>query len=969
MIELKQNKEYHGFYLNRVSDIADIAGVGYMLTHKKSGAVLFYIESDDKNKVFSIAFKTPPTDDCGTAHIIEHSVLCGSRKYQAKDPFNELAKGSLNTFLNAMTYADKTVYPIASCNEEDFHHLMDVYLDAVFYPNIYQKKEIFQQEGWRYELDERKLDISGIVYNEMKGAFSDPESILGGHISKSIFGDTTYGFESGGTPEAIPNLTYEEFLDFHKEHYHPANAIINLYGQMDVERALAHLDSYLRNFDTREKLPPIEASAYMPKQEIIYKTYPAEEEGASYGNDGYFAYTFKVGNCTDLKKTLAIQLLSTILLETNASLLKLALQEARISDEVEGWFDTSTYEMVFSIVAKKTKSEDIDRFIEIIHAGLQKTFDEGFDEALFKSCIHRFEFLLREGDYGSMPKGLIYCLKSLKALLHGEEPFSILSPFSKLESLKTDMNYWKNLVSEVFINNTAKSIIVFTPEEGKGVKEQQALASYLEEKRLHLSEDEKEILRKEADSLHVFQEADESLEVLAQIPILELNQVEKKRDYPKFENLSFEGIPYLSVPLESNGISYMKLQFRLEILPEELLPYAGLLADILGKLDTESYVFSQLPIEIQNLFGGLSFRNHAYTKSAIEFKSVFQISAKMLASDFEKGLHFLHEILFKTDFAMKDNLRKIIRTARINGESYFLNNPHGEAVRHSMSYLSAGTAVSENVKGITYFHFLKEIEETFDKNSVEIISKLQKTMDLLFQKNNLFFAVGGGESELISAIQHLKTFIRRLPERESSIRKYLFTAEEKQIAFSGNGTVQYNVLSANYFDFDFQYQGQLQVLKTIINLEYLWSKIRVKGGAYGAGSNFKRDGLCYFYSYRDPHLEKTYETYRALGEELLNFSASKREMTKYILGTMSRLDQPKTNTDIFAEAIELYHNDISETAMNLEREEILLTTVSDIRNFAELFFRIGDTNNICTIGNEQRVQASATLFEKIKKLI
>ena len=472
MTELKLNEQYYGFTLEEIEEISDIHSTAYLFFHKQSGARLLYLKNCDNNKVFNVAFKTPPSDDCGTPHILEHSVLCGSRKYEAKDPFNELAKGSLNTFLNAMTYADKTMYPVASCNEKDFHNLMDVYLDAVFFPKIYEKKEIFQQEGWRYLFKEDKLDITGVVYNEMKGALADPESQLSGVISRAIFGKTTYGFESGGDPKAIPELTYEDFIDFHKSYYHPSNAYFYLYGDLEPLACLQHIhEDYLAHFTASDTLPVIKETDCLEKGMILRDSYAISEEDEESGT--YLAYTLKVGKCTDPERIMALQILSYVLLESNASPLKNALMEADVCDETEGWFDSSIYEMVFSIIGKNADPEKMNTFMEIINQECKRLVSEGLPEDLLQSALRKYDFLLREEDYGSTPKGLIYCTRLMKRWLHGENPYDGLRMLKTMETLKKGSRerYFESLLESVFLQNDEKCYVVFTPEKGKKRKE------------------------------------------------------------------------------------------------------------------------------------------------------------------------------------------------------------------------------------------------------------------------------------------------------------------------------------------------------------------------------------------------------------------------------------------------------------------------------------------------------------------
>ncbi|MEE0700635.1 MAG: insulinase family protein, partial [Anaerotignum sp.] len=555
MKSLEINQIYYGFQLKKCEKLGDISATGYLFTHIKSGARLCYLATEDDNKVFSVSFKTPPDNDCGTPHILEHSVLCGSRKYQAKDPFNELAKGSLNTFLNAMTYADKTMYPIASCNEKDFHNMMDVYLDAVFYPNIYTKKGIFLQEGWRYADGGNSPEITGVVFNEMKGALSDPESRLAGVIARSMFGNTTYGMESGGDPDAIADLTYEAFLDFHRKYYHPSNAYFYLYGDMDVFSCLEHIDTaYLSNFNVSNDLPIITETNVPNAIEWISDTYPAEENE----NDlekGYFAYNIKVGKCTDPKRILAMQLVGYLLLETNASPLKNALRDADVCEEAEGYFDSSTYEMIYSIIAKKGKKQNAEKFKNIVEDVLKDLSIHDFDPELLQGGIKKLEFLLREEDYGSRPKGLIYNTRLMKSWLHGKDPFESLHQIEIFEELKEEIKngYLKQFIQEVLLENQEKTWIVFMPEEGKQQKDDAAFTEKISARIAAMTPAEKQQLAEDKKALSDFQDAEDTPEILAQIPLLQREDISPEPQRISFTEKEQDGIPFIHLPLQAKG--------------------------------------------------------------------------------------------------------------------------------------------------------------------------------------------------------------------------------------------------------------------------------------------------------------------------------------------------------------------------------------------------------------------------------
>lgn len=962
---------YHGFLLKKEEEIGDVRGTAYLFEHEKSGARLFYIQNTDNNKVFSISFKTPPTNDCGTPHILEHSVLCGSKKYTAKDPFNELAKGSLNTFLNALTYPDKTMYPVASCNEDDFHNLMDVYLDAVFYPNIYNKKEIFMQEGWRYILNSETdtLEVTGVVYNEMKGALSDPESLLSGVISRNLFGESTYGFESGGDPSAIPSLTYEDFLDFHTTYYHPSNGYLYLYGDLDLDRALEHINiAYLQDFERSSCLPEILEVATLPKADIQKETYPAEEGGED-TEKGYLAYSVNVGKCTDEALGLALQMLSYVLLETNASPLKIALQDAGICDEAEGWFDTSTYEMVFSIIGKNAAENQERKFVEIIENTLRRIANEGVDTELLNSSIRRMEFLLKEEDYGSTPKGLVYGMRLMGRWLYGEDPFESLRMIETLEKIKSPDFSWSALVNEVLLQNQKKTILVFTPEIGKRQREEDALKEALAKRKAAFTAKDLEKLQEETRKLELFQKTEESPEVLAQIPLLQLSQISPDPLPIVYTNGTLGGTKFLYAPMPSNGILYVKLHFNTECVPQHLLPYVGLLSEVLGKLDTIKHSYQELPLLLNRYFGGISFHTDVFNKSTTEYCSYVTVSGKLLKEDLSMGMKLIEDLLLTTKYNTLGSLKKIVKAARIKGENYMQSNGHLVGIYHCLAHLTEGGRLNETMSGLTFFHFICEIDARLSTNPETVIQNLKEAASFLFTKENCRVSFGCEEGDRKEVENALTGICHCLPIKAGEKQHYAFELEESKNAITANSAVQYNILAANYNRLDYDYHGSMQVLKTILNLEYIWGKIRVQGGAYGGGCNFNQNGLCYFYSYRDPNLVETYTVYKELWQDLEKFQASDRELTKYILGTINRFDQPKTNKELLSDAIQKDFRDIDENFEKMERTQILQTTGKDIVHYAAMLKGIGSVENYCTVGNEQKIQATNAFFQRIEKMI
>ena len=953
--------------------LKDLHSEGYILKHKKSGAKVVLLSNDDENKVFSIGFRTPPKDSTGLPHILEHSVLCGSKRFPSKDPFVELVKGSLNTFLNAMTYPDKTCYPVASCNDQDFQNLMHVYLDAVFYPNIYKKEEIFRQEGWNYQLEnpEGPLKYNGVVYNEMKGAFSSPDEVLEREIMNSLFPDTPYGCESGGNPENVPELTYEGFLDFHRKYYHPSNAYFYLYGDMDVFSCLEHIDTaYLSNFNVSNDLPIITETNVPNAIEWISDTYPAEENE----NDlekGYFAYNIKVGKCTDPKRILAMQLVGYLLLETNASPLKNALRDADVCEEAEGYFDSSTYEMIYSIIAKKGKKQNAEKFKNIVEDVLKDLSIHDFDPELLQGGIKKLEFLLREEDYGSRPKGLIYNTRLMKSWLHGKDPFESLHQIEIFEELKEEIKngYLKQFIQEVLLENQEKTWIVFMPEEGKQQKDDAAFTEKISARIAAMTPAEKQQLAEDKKALSDFQDAEDTPEILAQIPLLQREDISPEPQKISFTEKEQDGIPFIHLPLQAKGIDYVEICFETNHLPKDLVPYSGLLAEVLSKLDTKATDFAALPKKIDQIFGGLSFSNDIYSKSQQEYRAFVGINFKVLSEDLAEAFDFIKEVIFSSNFSAVQSLKKIVQSAKLKGESFFQNQAHLAAIYRSRGAVSAGASVKEQTSGIAYFHFLTEIEKLLNEKPEFVTAQLEKTAKLVFTKENVTAILGCDSSESENLEKTFLNFVHTLYTEECRGVEERFSVVPRKEAFSIASRVQYNIKAWDLAEMQQKYNGKMQVLKTILTLEYLWTHIRIQGGAYGCGCNFQRNGSIYFYSYRDPNLKNTYDIYDHLWEEIANFQADERQMTKYLLGTINRFDQPKTNAELMDYAAAMYFTDTTQEMRQKERLEILETSTDDIRQFSGFLKELSQVSNICTIGGHEKIKADQNIFESIQNLI
>lgn len=970
-MDLNIDSVYHGFKLTSQTKIKEIDSTARIFIHEKSGAQLFNIENNDDNKVFSISFKTPPEDSTGLPHILEHSVLCGSRKFPAKEPFVELAKGSLNTFLNALTFSDKTMYPVASKNEKDFFNLMDVYLDAVFYPNIYNCPEIFMQEGWHYDLDDREGDITykGVVYNEMKGAYSSPESILFRKIQEALFPDTPYGRESGGDPDVIPQLTPEQFLSFHRRYYHPSNSYIYLYGNGSILDQMKFLDeNYLKDFDKQEiksQIPTQKPFGELREMEVKYPVSSDEEEG----DKTYFSLSFASGRSTDPETYLALQILEYLLLETPAAPLKKALIEAGLGKDVFGQYDNSIFQSVFSIVVKNSSMDKKDSFKKVVFDTLKTLVDKGIDKKLIEASINIVEFELRESEGRGMPKGLLYGIRCMDSWLYGEDPALHLRYEPVLDKIKSALstNYFEKLIDKYLITNTHCSLIILNPSKGLAEERARKVKEELAQFRKSLTEQELDELIESTKRLRERQSSPDSQEVLETIPLLDIRDVDKRAKELELVEDNRYGARILHHPAFTNKIAYVNLLLDTGAVSQELLPYAALLSDILGKVSTTVHDYSDLSNEINIHTGGIDFFVDAYTLNGSyeEYYPKFIIRSKVLVEKLPRMTDLLREIIGKSRLDEEKRLREIIQETRSQLEMRIFDRGHLTASRRLYSYFSQAGYYMELMGGISYYKFLTGLEKNFSSKFGEISSNLKKVWETVFNKDNIIAGITCSVEDFERVGNSVGKVIEGLGSKRFEKQEYDFKLLPENEGLMTPGKVQYVAKGYNFIKAGYPYTGKLMVLRTITSYDYLWNHIRVRGGAYGAFNRFERNGSMYFVSYRDPNLKETLNVYDEAVNYLKSFEVSSREMTKYIIGTISRMDSPLTPSMEGEVAVENYIRNISQEDIQRERNEVLDTNQEDIRGLAALIEDMMKQNNFCVLGSEEKIRENKEMFSRL----
>ena len=957
-------------------ELTDIHSKGWLLRHKKTGARVMLIENDDENKVFNIAFRTPPKDSTGVAHILEHSVLCGSNDFPLKDPFVELVKGSLNTFLNAMTYPDKTCYPVASCNDQDFQNLMHVYLDAVFYPNIYKREEIFRQEGWNYHLEqpEGPLKYNGVVYNEMKGAFSSPDEVLEREIMNHLFPDTTYGCESGGDPKNIPDLTYENFLNFHRTYYHPSNSYIYLYGNMDMEEKLKFLDEhYLSNFDYLDVDSVIQEQKAFEKCQDVVLEYPvAENEGEE--DNTYLSYNMVAGNASDSQMAMAFEVLDYALLSAPGAPLKQALLDAKAGKDVYGSYDDGILQPYFTVIAKGSNPDKKEEFLSVIRQVLGDIVKNGIDKKAIEAGINYFEFRYREADFSSYPKGLMYGLQIMDSWLYDEnEPFMHMQAIPTFEYLKEQIStgYFEKLIQTYLLDNQHGSIVIVKPEKGRTARMDKELEEKLEAYRSSLSEQELNAMVEKTKALEAYQEAEEDQEALECIPMLKRSDIKKEAAKFVNEELSVDDSLFLYHDVCTNGIGYVDLMFKTDSIAPEQIPYLGLLKSVLGYVDTKDYTYGELFNEINANTGGINCGVEVFDRadSTEEFQAMFSVRGKALYTKMDFLFKMIQEILNTSRLEDTKRLYEIIASVKSRAQVSLTGAGHSTAVLRATAYSSPMAAFQDEMAGIGYYQFIEKLEKDFDQRKDETVEELRKLMKEILRPENFMISYTG-EKESLETVKKLAASVKAglcTEPAEKSKDKLICT--KKNEGFKTSGQVQYVAQTGNFKKKGLEYTGALEILKVILSYDYLWINLRVKGGAYGCMSGFKRNGESYLVSYRDPHLKRTLDVYKGIPDYIRNFQADERDMTKYVIGTISGKDVPKTPQMKGAVSKTAYFCGVTEEMIQKERDQILNASVEDIRALAEIIEAVLAADQICVVGSESKVSEASDILMEVKSLV
>ena len=973
-MNLNIGEELNGFRVKNFSEVEEIGAKTYEFEHIKTGAKLFYVDTNDDNKVFYIGFRTPPKDDTGVAHIVEHSVLCGSKKYPLKEPFVELVKGSLNTFLNAMTYPDKTVYPVASRNAKDFRNLQDVYLDAVFNPNMLTTPEILMQEGWHYEIAnvDAPLTYSGVVYNEMKGALSSAEDILGDKLLRETFPQNCYGYQSGGDPEAIPSLTQEDFAAFHQKFYHPSNSYIYLYGDVDIAEQLSYLDrEYLSKFDRIEVDSAIDFHPAFDQMKRVAEVYPIGEDEAD-AEKSFLSLNLVVGDTLDTQTNLALEVLTHALFSSPAAPVRKALIDSGLGKDVDAGLEDDLRQPTFTITMTGSEIDRVEKFYSLLNAELQKLVDGGIDKTLLQASINLMEFRLREADFGLAPKGLIYGLRLLKTWLYGGDPNAYLRYEDDLAAIKhgLDERYFENIIKKYFLDNPHKVLMTLAPDKTFAKKRDDAQAARLAEIKANLTPAQVEEIISTTQRLKLRQQAPDSPDALKTIPILKREDLRKEAEHLPLQFRDLDGTKILFSNVDTHGIIYLTFYFDALKVPQDKLFHAYLLTSLLGNIDTKQRTYEELAILTNLNIGGFGSTLRADSEKDLphSFAPRLRVHVKALKSKLTEMTDIIAEILNDTTFINKKRTRELIEQDQIGFELNLQNMAPTIISAQIVSYQTKAGAYNAAAY-LPYNKFLKDLLDDFDNKFDDLVDDLFDVRDRLINRNGLIVSVTATDELYKEFTPHLDKLLKSLTVDEFKLENYSFPCKPRNEGLYSQSRVQYVGKGANFIELGHEYNGALNVLETILRYEYFWTKIRVQGGAYGAFAGFNRNGALFFGSYRDPNLSKTLETFDTTADFLKGFDVSEREMDKYIIGTLSKTDKPLTPSIKGQLAADFCLRNITYADRQKSRDQILATRQEDIRGLSKLVADCMNQKFLCVFGNEDVIKENAELFGEVKQAL
>ena len=961
---MKLNEIYHGFKLLSIKNVVDCDSVMYELVHIKSGASLVYLENKDTNKCFSIGFRTLPEDSTGICHIIEHSVLCGSVKYPVKEPFVNLLKGSMATFLNAMTASDFTIYPVASQNDKDFDNLMSVYLDAVFAPLSVKDPKAFLQEGWHYELTKKEDTpiYKGIVYNEMQGAMSSVEEQIVEYTNEELYKGSCYGFNSGGDPEVIPTLTFDYYKEFYHKHYHPSNSVIYLYGDMDLKEKLKYMDEeYLCLFKDENNPIVIDVPEKLINDEVVKEYEITDEEELE--NNTYISVAFALDHIKNSQDIIAFGLLNEALMGSNASPLKKALLDKNLGDDIDSMINDGTILPSLQFYLHKTNLDKRDEFINVVLTELKKITEEGIDRELLLATINYNEFKNKEMDSGRMPKGLMFAFSIMQSYNYNLPYETYLDFSSHYKFFKESLNtrYFEELIEKYILNSDHHVSVALVPSKELGKAKQQAMKEKMESVKNCMSEAEVEECIKITNDLIAYQNSKDSIEDVEKLPKLHLKDISSKLFFLETNEDYKDGFKFIEHEFNTNKIAYFRAYFDLNVLNIDEIAYAQILSSLFVKMDTENYTARELQNHIKTYLGSMNFSVNFSSKDKEEYKAKMVIRTSALEENIKYIPEVINEIINKTVFDL-DKVKLILTQYKNRIKNSIVENGRDAGSLLLRSLLSKEGVLVSRIAGIEMYDFLTNVLDNF---SEEFILKLKSVAKKIFNKNNMLVSLSGDRE----TINLLKEKTLELVLEDSEVNYSLNVAIKNSIndALIIPSGVSNNIKGINLKDLGEEMNGKLTVVSHFLNFDHLWSEVRVKGGAYGCSLSVGKSNDLIFSSFSDPNVSNTFEVYNQASEYLENFNPTLEEFESYIIGAVAKVTTPGSNVVKINQADSHYINETTPEESERLIEEILNTTIEDVKGYSKLFKKVSQLAKEYSVGNEEAITKYPRL-EKVSKL-
>lgn len=951
--------------------IDEVASNCKVYTHIKTGARVLTLENNDDNKAFGIGFRTPPERGNGVCHIVEHCVLSGSRKFKTKEPFMDLIKSSLQTFLNAMTFPDKTIYPVSSRNEKDFYNLMDVYLDAVFHPAIYEEEKIFLQEGWHYELKDKEDDLkyNGVVYNEMKGVYSASENLVSDAMVFALHEDSSYGVDSGGDPKLIPSLSYKEFKDYHKKYYHPSNSYIYLYGNQNMEEALDFIDkNYLQDFDKAEINSEIILNDEIKKTKEVEITFSASKEEMKDKID-YLSKGWTLGYADSKMDVFMRDFLAELLIDAQGGPLKKAIFDAGLAEDVYSE-TSSSLPLDLSIVLKNTEADKKDEFLKLLRESLEKLVEEGIDKDLLEATLNKFEFIFREG--GGTQKAIIYYIRALNSWLYDQSPLDALYYNDVLSEVKEKLNdgFVENYIKEKLLDNEYSVNLIARPELNKNHREEEELKKELQELKAKMSDEEIEEIVKKSRDLEEYQNEEDSQENKDTIPSLELSDIDEKvTEYPVEED-KLGDVVYLKTHQETNGIVYTTLSHDISFIEKEEMETMSLLLSLIGLIDTKNYTYEELNNEIYKATGGIFFNPSVYVDANDKEKYVLRMNIKMksTADKLGRGLEIIDEIMNNSLLDSKKRIKELLNILKSRIESTMLQNGHQFIISILKSYYSRVADIQSHIGGLNYYDFMRDLVENFEEKWEDFEKESEKIYEKLFVRDNLIISTAGNLEDLNKIKPELEKYIKSLEVKNIVPADYEFERNNKNEGLYTTSNVVYVSKGYNLEDLGLKYRGDLTVLANILNSSYLHNEIRAKGGAYGGGITIGRSGDMATYSYRDPNLKNTVKVYDSIGSFVENVRMSEEDLKNFIIGSMNSFDPLLSPEQVGDINLSRFITGLKVEDLEKSKKEALETNLERLNSYGKIFDEAMKKNYLAAFGSENIIRDGENLFKEIKSI-